>query len=452
MRLRTRLVLWFVSAIIVTVMMSFTLGSQVWRLFYTDYDASRDARAALIAWQHGGRDELRQRVREQRHDDGIFRMLLDENGASLSGADGGPPPPRLREAIAAAEAGGKLVQLPGGERLKTAVVVTQDGRTFRWVALLPPPRGPDVRRIDTTLLLAIGIVVVSLSAWLIARRITQPIAALQQASRSVAEGRLDVRVPDATSTRGDEIGALARDFNHMAERLQRLLESQQQLLRDISHELRSPLARLRIATELARDSRAPAQFDRIELEADKLEDMIAQLLLIARLEHRETPLASEVINLGDIIDAVCEDAGFEAQPRNIRVRAHRGIDAIVSGQAALLHSAIENVVRNAVRYTADGSTVEVRLATRNGKAVVEVEDRGPGIPADRLEAVFQPFVRVSEARDRASGGYGLGLAIAKRVIDASGGSIGARNREGGGLCVTIELPLFSTGNPPPVIV
>jgi signal transduction histidine kinase len=440
MRLRTRLVLWFVAAIVVTVLMSFTLGSQVWRLFYSDYDASHDAHAAVQVWQQGGGRALGRWLREQRHDDGIIRLLLDEDGESLGGRDG-PPPPRLREAIAAAEAGNRIVQLPGGGRLRTSIVVSDDGRRLRWVAVLPAPRGPDARRIDTLLLLAIGVIVVSFAAWLIARRITQPIAALQDASRAVAEGRLDVRVPDATSARGDEIGALARDFNHMAERLQRLLDSQQQLLRDISHELRSPLARLRIATELARDTQAAAQFDRIEQEADKLEDMIAQLLLIARLEHRETPIADEVFALDDIVESVCEDAGFEAQARGIRVQTELAAELHVRGQPALLHSAIENIVRNAVRYTDDNSAVTVRVAARNACAVIDVEDHGPGIPPDRLDAVFQPFVRISEARDRASGGYGLGLAIARRVIDASGGTIHARNRDGGGLQVSIELPL-----------
>lgn len=443
MRLRTRLVLWFVAAIIVTVLMSFTLGSQVWRLFYSDYDASHDAHAAVQVWQQGGDRALGRWLREQRHDDGIIRLLLDENGESLGGRDG-PPPSRLREAIAAAEAGNRIVQLPGGGRLRTSIIVSEDGHRLRWIAVLPPPRGPDARRIDTLLLLAIGVIVVSLSAWLIARRITLPIAALQTASRAVAEGHLDARVSKETSARRDEIGALARDFNDMAARLQRLLDSQQQLLRDISHELRSPLARLRIATELARDSHAESQFDRIELEADKLEDMIAQLLLIARLEHRETPLATEIFTLDEVLEAVCEDAGFEAQARGITVHTELAPDLKVRGQPALLHSAVENVVRNALRYTTAGSTVTVRLTQDGSHCTIDVEDCGPGIPEDRIEAMFQPFVRISEARDRASGGYGLGLAIAKRVVDASGGNIHAHNRQQGGLQVRIELPLADT--------
>lgn len=444
MRLRTRLALWFTLGIVVTVAMSFTLGSQVWRLMYREYDAAAEARTAAALLKEEGPRAVERWQRQLRRDDGIYRLLLDDDGAPLTGHDG-PPPPRLRDAIAASEAGNSLVQLPGGALLKTAIVLTEDGRRLRWVAVIPPPRGPDMRRVDTLLLLAIGFVVMTLSAWLVARRITQPVAALQRASRAVAEGRLDARVPADVAGRHDEIGALAVDFNHMAERLQRLLDAQQQLLRDISHELRSPLARLQIAAELARDTHADAQFDRIETEAAKLEELIAQLLLIARLEHRDTPLGSEVLELDALIETLCEDARFEAQARGVEVRSQLQTGVHVRGQENLLHSAIENVVRNAVRYTAPGSTVDVRLQAAGEHCTIDVEDRGPGIPADRLEAVFQPFVRVSEARERESGGYGLGLAIAKRVIEASGGRIAAENRDGGGLRVRIELPV----TPPP---
>ena len=318
---------------------------------------------------------------------------------------------------------------------------SDEGRRLRWVVVVPPPPGGLIRRLDTALLLTIGILVVSVVAWLIGRRITQPLAALQDASRALAAGQLDARVPASTSVRSDEIGALARDFNHMAERLQRLLDAQRQLLSDISHELRSPLARLRIATELARNSHAAPQFDRIEQEAGRLEDLIAQLLLITRLEHLDAPLNTELVALDELLEMIADDARFEAEARGVQVQLELASGLQVRGQSQLLHRAIENVVRNAVRHTADHSAVSVVLRASGDTAVLSIDDQGPGIPEAQLDAIFEPFVRVSQARERASGGYGLGLAIARRVIDASGGRISAHNRIGSGLRVQIELPL-----------
>jgi len=437
-RLGTRLALSFSVAIVLTVLMSFAIGAQVWRLREADYDGSQDAQQALLRWQQGPQ-ELEHWLREQRRADGIFRMLLTENGEPLADRDL-PPPPRLREALAALAAGNHNVQLPGGGRLHSTIVVTNDGQRLRWIAVIPPPRGPEVRRLDTLLLLSIGILLVSALAWYLARRITQPISDLQDTSRAVAAGRLDARVSAQTLARGDELGALALDFNHMAERLQKLIESQRQLLRDISHELRSPLARLQIATELARGSRDERQLDRIEQETARLDELIGQLLLIARLEHTGPAVGQERIALDDLIDAICQDARFEAQARDVDVRGELQTGVHVHGQSNLLHSAIENVIRNAVRHTASHSCVQVRLYTHGERCLIDVDDQGPGIPDDQLAAVFEPFVRVSVARERESGGYGLGLAITRRVIESLHGSVHAENRREGGLRVSIDLP------------
>lgn len=444
MKLRTRLAVWFIGAIVVTVVMSIALGSQLWRLFERDYDINAEAEKALQLIESGEPEALAQWMRNARKKDGIWRAVLDEQGREIIAPRPGRVPPRLTEALHAMDTGERSVRLRGWGTPKSATIVSDDGRRLRWVAVVPPPPGGLMRRLDTALLLTIGIVVVSAIAWLISRRITQPLASLQEASRALAIGRLDARAPIETYSRSDEIGALACDFNHMAERLQRLLDAQRQLLSDISHELRSPLARLRIATELARDSHAPTQFDRIEQEATRLEELIAELLLITRLEHLDTPVDEEPVALDELIDMICGDAGFEAESRSIRVQAEAAEPLQVRGQQSLLHSAIENVVRNAIRHTADNSTVTVRLARSGDHAELTIDDQGPGIPEDYLQTVFEPFVRVSQARERASGGYGLGLAIAKRVVEASKGQITALNRAEGGLRVRIELPLAGT--------
>jgi signal transduction histidine kinase len=224
----------------------------------------------------------------------------------------------------------------------------------------------------------------------------------------------------------------------MAARLQRLLESQRQLLRDVSHELRSPLARLRIASELAREE--PSHFERIEQEADKLEELIGQMLLVARLDSPMSAATREPVDISALARQVCEDAQLEASARQVQVVPRISDGCSVSGRPDLLQSAIENVVRNALRYTAAGTTVDVEAQCEGSQWRVVVSDHGPGVPDDQLAAIFKPFHRVSSARERDTGGYGLGLAIAERAVVAHGGTIAAQNVAGGGLRVEIRLP------------
>lgn len=440
MRLRSRLALSFSAAIVLTVLVSFAIGAQLWRLRQNEYDGGPEARQALALLQTSGPMELEHWLRQKRRADGIWRTLLDEHNRPLV-ERGLPPPPRLREALQALGEGRSSVLLPGGAILKTTLLIDEQGHSLRWIAVLPPPRGGEMRRIDTLLLLSIGIALVSILAWFLARRITQPIGALREASRSVARGEFGVRIPAPIVQRQDEIGELAHDFNQMAEHLQRLIEAQRQLLRDVSHELRSPLARLQIATELARNTHEPVQYERIDQETARLDELIGQIILIARLEQQGASVNEEPVVLDELLDSLCEDARFEAQARAIRVLSELQPGLQVRAQAHLLHSAIENVLRNALRHSPQAGTVQLRLRREAGQAHIEIDDQGPGIPDDQLSAVFEPFVRVSTARERASGGYGLGLAIAKRVVEALHGQIRAENRREGGLRVSIVLPL-----------
>ena len=239
-----------------------------------------------------------------------------------------------------------------------------------------------------------------------------------------------------------------RDFNAMAGRLQDLVTAQSRLLNDISHELRSPLARLSVALGLAwqrAGADAHSALERIELEATRLNELIGRLLTLARLEGGEDAMRRTAIPLDQLVQDITLDADFEAQTRQCHVRCDVQDEMTVFGSASLLHSAIENVIRNATRHTREGTDVEVQVAqeSRNGKpeAVVRVTDRGPGVPQEALEKLFRPFYRLDDARGRQTGGVGLGLAITDRAVRLHGGTVRAANRPEGGLVVEIRLPL-----------
>ncbi len=294
--------------------------------------------------------------------------------------------------------------------------------------------------------LIVAALVSGLVCFLLARYLAAPIGRLRLAVESYAAGDLDQRVGPSLGRRKDEIADLAGAFDRMAERLQELMTSQKQLLSDASHELRSPLARLQVALGLARQragGRVDVELDRIEREADRLNDLIGQLLSLARLESGVDPAEREPVDLVELLETVAADADFEARARNRRVGIEKAVPATTHASASLLHSALENVVRNAVKYTEEGTTVTLsvdRDPDRSGWLVIKVRDRGPGVPAEVLPRLFEPFVRVGDARDRASGGYGLGLAIAERAVRLHGGRMSARNEPAGGLTVTISLP------------
>jgi two-component system OmpR family sensor kinase len=227
----------------------------------------------------------------------------------------------------------------------------------------------------------------------------------------------------------------------MAQQLQNLVSAQRRLLHDISHELRSPLARLQAAIGLARQSpaRLDASLERIEREATRLDGMVGEVLALARLESGTASRAMERLDLAYVAASIAEDARFEAEAMKRGLRFSAGGDAPVIANADLLHRAVENVVRNAVKFTREGTTVEVRVQTTRSSATLTVTDHGPGITPSELEKVFDPFYRGDAGQGTA--GFGLGLAIAQRAVDAHGGTIRAANVAGGGLQVEIELPL-----------
>jgi signal transduction histidine kinase len=290
-------------------------------------------------------------------------------------------------------------------------------------------------------ILGIALVVSALTSWWLAEHLTAPIRRIQAGARALASENLDVRVSAGLEGRKDELAVLARDFDAMADQLRANRSATTQLLRDISHELRSPLARMRVALGLARQPPAdfPRQLDRLEREIERLDAMISQVLKLARL-HGTDALERERFELDEIIEEVVRDANFEGAMKNCRVNLASPTHAAVFGNRELLRSAIENVLRNAVRYSPNDTPVEVSATRTSSGLEILIRDRGPGVPPADLERIFEPFYRVAESRDRDSGGEGIGLAITAQVMKAHGGHAKGANPQGGGFEVHLSLP------------
>jgi two-component system sensor histidine kinase CpxA len=376
--------------------------------------------------------------------------LFDENGNAVAGRES---PSGVKEAAqtVAAEGKDKFIQTARTDFMAKGVTAPS-GKRFIIAGGTPRPTGirlpfwPHVWWAQfIAVFLTIGIL-----CYLLARYLSSPVVKLRAATRQFAAGDLSARVGAANGRRRDELADMGRDFDIMAERIESLMASQQRLLHDISHELRSPLARLKIALELARqgdEAESRWALDRIEREADRLNDLIGQLLTLARLESNSPVRRTEYVDLKRLVEEIAIDADFEARSHSRSVNVMTSQDCFVVGNEQLLHSAIENVVRNAVRYTAEGTEVEISLRREDdgehAQAIVSVLDQGAGVPQAALANIFRPFYRIADARDRQSGGIGLGLSISQRAVEIHGGAIRASNASRGGLLVEILLPISS---------
>jgi signal transduction histidine kinase len=312
----------------------------------------------------------------------------------------------------------------------------------------PQPPTPSPVFIPAPVLVA-AVIVSAIVCFLLARHLASPLKRVREASGRLAAGDLRARAGSMVRPRRDEIGDLVRDFDAMAERLHLLVSAQRQLLSDISHELRSPLARLHVAVELARRKAGPDaenHLNRIEAEGTRMNEMIGQILSLARADGDRLPV-TEQIDLSEVVEQVAADTDYEARQTSREVRVRKTQEAIVLGDAALLASAVENVVRNGCRYTPAGTTVDISLEATSTHGRIVIRDHGPGVPPGETERIFLPFHRVGASRDRESGGVGLGLSIAARAVQAHGGSIRAVNADGGGLEVSIDLPLYKALHP-----
>jgi len=408
---------------------------------------------SVSAYEQGGSRGLRDYLQNLENTQHVRAFLFNENMEEVSHR--GAPDWAVRVAGGGSRTPHEGFMFPAPPPVLRDSRASSDG-LHRYTLILSPPPGPRLflgpRGLPVPGLF-IAVISSGLVCYLLAWFLTMPVVRLRAATRQLAAGDLTARAGAPNIRRRDEVAGLMRDFDAMAERMENLVKAQSRLLNDISHELRSPLARLNVALGLARQRANPdsaAMLDRIELEAGRLNELIGRLLTLARMEDGEQRVPSTPVLLDEVVLSVAEDAEFEAQARHCHVRSEIPAGGWeVPGDPSLLHSAIENVVRNAIRYTREGSTVEVHLERKNrgagSEAVVRVTDCGDGVPPDALEKLFQPFYRLDDARGRQTGGVGLGLAIAERAVRFHGGRVAAMNRPEGGLMVEIHLPLMPAG-------
>ncbi len=407
-------------------------------------------RDAIRAYEDGGAKGLEQLSRKLREKAGIRLVLFDDQGRPLTRQ---PVPRRFHHLVQQARHTSDVVFPMMGPRNSLALAVSvAPGQTYV-VAVNIPSRPSAQSALRSVIhgflgweLLAL-LLITALVCYFLSRTLTAPIGRLRRATRNFAGGDLATRI-GAQIKGKNELAELAHDFDEMAEKIETLIGSQQRLLRDISHELRSPLTRLGIALELARhenpENRAKA-LARIEREAERMNTMIGQLLDLTRLETGAGVPSRQSFDLSSLLAQLVDDANFEAARQQVQVIFSGPPTFHYTGIAELLARAFENVVRNAVKYTAAESTVRVSLAATPEQVTVEVTDAGPGVPEELLERLFDPFFRVADARDRNSGGTGIGLAIAERAVKLHGGTIAAHNLSGGGLRIVITLPLRQEG-------
>jgi two-component system sensor histidine kinase CpxA len=467
MKFFAKIFVWFFAAVAMLILASYELTrlterdpSNVVRRWGDPFLLHAEYARETLA--RDGRPGLERLLRRMDESSRLQAYVIDRSGHELGGR---PVPPEVDSlalrVLSGHEAGGRSPERPPAFAYPLGAGAGLDSSVLVLVPPRMPHRFPILPHNATNVVITL-IAIGGLFSYGLARHLTAPVTKLRRAVAKLGTGDLSARVSDAPARGGDEIAALGRDFNRMAERIESLVASHRQLLRDVSHELRSPLARIRVAVALGQQEQGSGKgtgdplFGRIEHEAERLEALIAQILTLSRLDSGEGTMKPERLDLNELVQGIADDARFEAAANGVQVRrvgepAGQPRAALeVTGDASILRSAIENVVRNAVRVSPGGSSVEIetRLVPGNGagpQAVVTVLDRGPGVAPEQLESIFEPFIRGEKSRDRRSGGVGLGLAIARRGIESHGGTIGARLRPEGGLVVEMRLPCEMPG-------
>ncbi|MEN1727724.1 MAG: ATP-binding protein [Pseudomonadota bacterium] len=390
----------------------------------------------------GGRDALARWGRTQARTGGRVQLLiLDSEAREINDRQ---IPPALNRLMGAWRSDRPLPDPPQGARQLVEVDHPLHGRFL--ILALTPPR-PVLLRLFGPLgplgLLIVALAASALISWLLARTLSRPITRIGATGRALGKGQLDARVETRISKRRDELGGLASDFNAMADRIQALLQRQQDLLRDVSHELRSPLARMRVALTLAEDADSTEQRDdylqRMALEIERLDRLIEDILRYARLTQAEWPEKTPV-DISSILEVLVESAELEARIRDIKLRYHGPDSLMLKAHPELLERAFENLLRNAIAHSPDRSAVDVTLSGDATQLEIHVRDRGRGVPEDKLEAIFEPFLRLTPERSERGQSGGIGLAIVKAAVAQHRGQVSASNRDGGGLDVCVLLP------------
>ena len=389
--------------------------------------------------RYGGEPALKEAAkrRTRRHGRPIPIMIVNDQGEDLLDR---PVPyvmlEKARKALQDSESSTQQVTTPSGNR---------------YLLFLPRRDHPAmnnpfyVNHLPYIPLLALFLVSIIFCAGL-AWYITRPLRILSLASRHFADGQLDTRVMPSIGKRKDEIADLGQDFDYMAQQIQILISSQKRLLNDVSHELRSPLARLQVAVEISRQQpkRINELLQRIEKESHRLDELVGELLTLSRLEADVIEKNNDYFDINGLITSIIEDARFETAGLNKDIRFEASKEIIIKGHIELLRRAIENIVRNALFHTPEHSQVQITLEQNKNRINLTVCDRGNGVPDEKLDQLFQPFVRIDESNQNIKiPGYGLGLAIAKRAVEIHAGTITVFNQSIGGLCIQIQLPSFS---------
>jgi len=404
------------------------------------------AHAAVKRYTIRGAAELKEQLQDMALERRSQYWLFDEQLRELSGI---PVSAGARAAIEAALRNEGIARARHSTFLAERVLDAGHVYVFAGEFNVPPV----MRSFSASVIVAvlIGSLFTSMLCALLAESITRPILRLRDAAHAISRGNLDARAGLEDSNRQDEIAELVRDFDAMARDIRDLVESNRRMLTGVSHDLRSPIARIRVALSLAStasESEREELLARIEDELLRLNSMIEQILTVARLESGQFRLATEPLPLKQVVGEAVEDARFEASQSDVEiVYDDRWPEVVIVGEHNMLRSAVENVLRNAIFYSGANGVVEVSVTAGKGSARITVRDNGPGVPESALPNLFRPFYRVDDARGSSTGGTGLGLSIVSAAVKMHQGAVSARNLQPHGLEVVIELPVSTEPNP-----